>query len=386
MEHTSSLRDQDHEGNFFAQAAAVSEKSPHDKIPADTKSSLAFRTISEVAAEIDVPQHVLRFWESRFSQLKPLKRGGGRRYYRPEDIELLRRIKNLLYKQGYTIKGVQRLLKENRAMAMQASQQAASPQKNFVPYAHPLANMPSYPIQPVMFSSAALLSAAAAAPSAMAMAYGTVSSTIQKEGQQVREYEQKAERFADALTGAVAHIPDEAEKTTFSRVEQSLDTVTQMRDEIMSGVEPIRVDSNEEALLEVIEAMKAEQAGEPVFDFAADAGVQAEAVIETAQLEAVAEEATVEMEAVPASVEAEVETALQMPVEPVAEIPSDVQLGAVIEAAISETPVEAVAGTPAPAPVVEAVQQQTFLTAELKALMAELIALRDMLNNGEMAA
>src|SRR5262249_40514349 len=60
----------------------------------------------------DVPQHVLRFWESRFAQLKPLKRGGGRRYYRPEDIELLRRIKNYLYKQGYTIKGVQRLLRE----------------------------------------------------------------------------------------------------------------------------------------------------------------------------------------------------------------------------------------------------------------------------------
>jgi DNA-binding transcriptional MerR regulator len=76
------------------------------------KSDLAFRTISEVSVEIDVPQHVLRFWESRFAQLKPLKRGGGRRYYRPEDIELLKCIKNYLYKQGYTIKGVQRLLRE----------------------------------------------------------------------------------------------------------------------------------------------------------------------------------------------------------------------------------------------------------------------------------
>ena len=78
------------------------------------KSAQAFRTISEVAAELDVPQHVLRFWESKFSQVRPLKRGGGRRYYRPEDIDLLRRIRTLLYEDGYTIKGVQRLLKEGR--------------------------------------------------------------------------------------------------------------------------------------------------------------------------------------------------------------------------------------------------------------------------------
>ncbi len=78
------------------------------------KSAQAFRTISEVAAELDVPQHVLRFWESKFSQVRPLKRGGGRRYYRPEDIDLLRRIRSLLYDDGYTIKGVQRLLKESR--------------------------------------------------------------------------------------------------------------------------------------------------------------------------------------------------------------------------------------------------------------------------------
>ena len=78
------------------------------------KSAQAFRTISEVATELDVPQHVLRFWESKFSQVRPLKRGGGRRYYRPEDIDLLRRIRTLLYEDGYTIKGVQRLLKEGR--------------------------------------------------------------------------------------------------------------------------------------------------------------------------------------------------------------------------------------------------------------------------------
>ena len=76
------------------------------------KSPAAFRTISEVADELAVPQHVLRFWESKFPQVRPLKRGGGRRYYRPEDVDLLGRIRQLLYKDGYTIKGVQRLMRE----------------------------------------------------------------------------------------------------------------------------------------------------------------------------------------------------------------------------------------------------------------------------------
>jgi DNA-binding transcriptional MerR regulator len=76
------------------------------------KAPTAFRTISEVADELHIPQHVLRFWETKFPQVKPLKRGGGRRYYRPDDIALLRRISDLLYIQGYTIKGVQRLLRE----------------------------------------------------------------------------------------------------------------------------------------------------------------------------------------------------------------------------------------------------------------------------------
>ncbi|WP_346896044.1 MerR family transcriptional regulator [uncultured Roseibium sp.] len=79
------------------------------------KSPDAFRTISEVADDLDLPQHVLRFWETRFSQIKPLKRGGGRRYYRPDDVELLRGIRHLLYGEGYTIKGVQRILKEQGA-------------------------------------------------------------------------------------------------------------------------------------------------------------------------------------------------------------------------------------------------------------------------------
>ena len=76
------------------------------------KSRSAYRTISEVSNEIDVPAHVLRFWETKFPQIRPLKRGGGRRYYRQEDVSLLRQIRQLLYSDGYTIKGVQRLLKE----------------------------------------------------------------------------------------------------------------------------------------------------------------------------------------------------------------------------------------------------------------------------------
>lgn len=84
-----------------ARTRARPKKAPH-----------AFRTISEVADDLHIPQHVLRFWETKFPQVRPLKRGGGRRYYRPDDIELLRRIADLLYTQGYTIKGVQRLLRE----------------------------------------------------------------------------------------------------------------------------------------------------------------------------------------------------------------------------------------------------------------------------------
>lgn len=79
------------------------------------KSDAAFRTISEVAAELNVPQHVLRFWETKFNQVRPLKRGGGRRYYRPEDVVLLKRIRGLLYSDGMTIRGVQKLLRENGA-------------------------------------------------------------------------------------------------------------------------------------------------------------------------------------------------------------------------------------------------------------------------------
>lgn len=94
------------------------------------KSEAAFRTISEVSVELDVPQHVLRFWEGRFPQIKPLKRGGGRRYYRPEDVQLLRRIRDLLYREGYAIRGVQKLLQEiARGGAMAPAEAAPIPPK-----------------------------------------------------------------------------------------------------------------------------------------------------------------------------------------------------------------------------------------------------------------
>ena len=88
-----------------------------------SKSPSAFRTISEVSKELDLPQHVLRFWETKFNQIRPLKRGGGRRYYRPEDLDILRQIQGLLYDNGYTIKGVQKLLKDGTAKLESGAQQ-----------------------------------------------------------------------------------------------------------------------------------------------------------------------------------------------------------------------------------------------------------------------
>jgi|TARA_Y100000816_G_scaffold122193_1_gene85899 DNA-binding transcriptional MerR regulator len=86
------------------------------------KSPEAFRTISEVSKDLSLPQHVLRFWETKFSQIKPIKRGGGRRYYRPEDVMLLRGIKSLLYNDGYTIRGVQKVIKENGTKQLLSSE------------------------------------------------------------------------------------------------------------------------------------------------------------------------------------------------------------------------------------------------------------------------
>jgi len=92
------------------------------------KAPEAFRTISEVASDLDLPQHVLRFWETRFQQIKPLKRGGGRRYYRPDDVDLLRGIRHLLYSEGYTIRGAQRMLKDHGIKFVQNIWRAGAPQ------------------------------------------------------------------------------------------------------------------------------------------------------------------------------------------------------------------------------------------------------------------
>jgi DNA-binding transcriptional MerR regulator len=92
------------------------------------KAPDAFRTISEVADDLDLPQHVLRFWETRFQQIKPMKRGGGRRYYRPDDIDLLRGIRYLLYGEGYTIRGAQRILKDHGVKFVQSVWKAGAPQ------------------------------------------------------------------------------------------------------------------------------------------------------------------------------------------------------------------------------------------------------------------
>ena len=118
------------------------------------KAPNAFRTISEVADELHIPQHVLRFWETKFAQIKPLKRGGGRRYYRPDDITLLKRISDLLYIQGYTIKGVQRLLREGGGQlsedippATEAERQAAETERSDAQVSAGL-ELPSGPLVP----------------------------------------------------------------------------------------------------------------------------------------------------------------------------------------------------------------------------------------------
>jgi DNA-binding transcriptional MerR regulator len=121
------------------------------------KSPDAFRTISEVAEGLALPQHVLRFWETRFPQIKPLKRGGGRRYYRPEDIELLGAIKRLLYGEGYTIKGVQKLLKEQGVPGLIRSTATAL---------GPAAKPPRAPTAPRERSEPPLRTETVAAPSA----------------------------------------------------------------------------------------------------------------------------------------------------------------------------------------------------------------------------
>src|SRR4051812_38452637 len=118
------------------------------------KAPNAFRTISEVADDLHIPQHVLRFWETKFPQVNPLKRGGGRRYYRPDDIVLLRRIADLLYTQGYTIKGVQRLLREGGGHLSDdippptADERAAAEEEKATPTVHEPTPIPGLNLAP----------------------------------------------------------------------------------------------------------------------------------------------------------------------------------------------------------------------------------------------
>jgi len=127
-----------------------------------SKSAAAFRTISEVAGSLDVPQHVLRFWETKFTQVRPLKRGGGRRYYRPEDVELLRAIRTLLYDEGYTIKGVQKLLREG---GIKAASQRLDGDEVAEPETSPASAAPDIAEPPVAAAPAIRPAAVAAAVS-----------------------------------------------------------------------------------------------------------------------------------------------------------------------------------------------------------------------------
>lgn len=111
------------------------------------KAPDAFRTISEVADDLDVPQHVLRFWETRFREIKPMKRGGGRRYYRPDDVNLLRGIRHLLYGEGYTIRGVQRILRDQGTRFVQDVWQPGAPQPSHGPSDDMTAEMETAPPQ-----------------------------------------------------------------------------------------------------------------------------------------------------------------------------------------------------------------------------------------------
>lgn len=112
------------------------------------KSATAFRTTGEAAEELDIPPHVLRFWESKFPQIRPLKRGGGRRYYRPEDLDLLRRIRQYLHQEGYTIRGVQKLLREGMAHNKEPASAAADPGKPAALFDFAAVDDPGPPIEP----------------------------------------------------------------------------------------------------------------------------------------------------------------------------------------------------------------------------------------------
>lgn len=120
---------------FGTVTQAETDQSLADDRKAGNKSDSAYRTISEVAQDLNLPQHVLRFWESKFKQISPLKRGGGRRYYRPQDIDLIKRIHHLLHTQGYTIKGVQKLLVKDRQLLASVDGMDGQPARDANPVA-----------------------------------------------------------------------------------------------------------------------------------------------------------------------------------------------------------------------------------------------------------
>lgn len=120
------------QGETAGRSAAIAREARADKAPG------AFRTIREVAEELGVPQHVLRFWESRFGQVRPLKRAGGRRYYRPEDVDLLKRIQGLLYQDGYTIRGVQKLFRDGGVKAVRGAGPASAAANHAAAPAEPI--------------------------------------------------------------------------------------------------------------------------------------------------------------------------------------------------------------------------------------------------------
>ncbi len=162
------------------------------------KSASAFRTISEVSDELDVPQHVLRFWETKFSQVKPLKRGGGRRYYRPEDLALLRRIRDLLYTEGYTIRGVQRLLRQSGVKAVlkaaeETSEVAAEPEET--------------PVQQATVSQGGAVVTAESAPKPATVA-SAASSTVEPAAKKLSpETRRELESILEELTALRGMLP-----------------------------------------------------------------------------------------------------------------------------------------------------------------------------------
>jgi DNA-binding transcriptional MerR regulator len=200
------------------------------------KAPDAFRTISEVAEDLDLPQHVLRFWESRFPQIKPMKRGGGRRYYRPEDIDLLRGIRHLLYGEGYTIRGVQRILKEQGLRTVQSVGQGRpvplpepAPEDAVTDEAEAQNSVPSF--LPPIFSSGG--------PRGAEPAEGEAALETDAAATQASELSQPAPVVAAAARPDIAGLaPEDLDrlKTVLSRLQEC----RQLLDQGVGGAEAIR--------------------------------------------------------------------------------------------------------------------------------------------------